>query len=285
MASELKTLLMTTAAIIALCTPTHKVMASPEGGLVVGGSANISRNGTKTDIYQQSNKAILDWRSFDIGAQEHVQFYQPSPNAIALNRIRDTKASKINGRLTANGHVMLINPNGIVFGASSQVDVGALTATTADIDNNGFMAGKLNFNKAGKLDASIINHGAISVKDAGLVNLVAPHVENHGVIAAKLGKIQLAAADTFTLDMVGDGLLQVALTDEQAKKLVRNTGRISAEGGTIALTASRARRIVDSLVENTGIIEAHSMTKVGGKVILGGSHAKISGSINVNGKM
>lgn len=279
-----RTLLLTSAAVVALSVTPHTAMAGPEGGIVVGGSANISQSGTKTDIHQHSNKAILDWRSFDIGAQEHVEFHQPSSSAMALNRIRDTKASQIDGKLTANGHIMLINPNGVVFGSSSQVDVGSLTATTADIDNDDFMAGKLTFNKAGKLDAAIINHGSITVKEAGLVNLVAPRVENHGVIAAKLGKVQLAAADTFTLDMAGDGLLQVAVTEEQAAKLTRNTGLITAEGGTIALTAFHARTIVDSLVENAGIIEASSMTKQGGKVILGGAHTKVSGVINADGQ-
>lgn len=279
-----RTLLLTSAAVVALSVTPHTAMAGPEGGVVVGGSANISQSGTKTDIHQHSNKAILDWRSFDITAQEHVEFHQPSSNAMALNRIRDTKPSQIDGKLTANGHVMLINPNGVVFGSSSQVDVGSLTATTADIDNSDFMAGRLDFNKASKLDAAIINEGSITVKEAGLLNLVAPRVENHGIIEARLGKVQLAAADTFTLDMAGDGLLQLAVTDEQAAKLTRNTGHITAEGGTIALTASRARSIVDSLVDNAGIVEAHSMTKVGGKVILGGSHTKVSGSINVNGK-
>ncbi len=284
MAMISRSLLLTSAAVVALSVTPHTAMAAPEGGVVVGGSANISQSGTKTDIHQHSNKAILDWRSFDITSQEHVEFHQPSSSAMTLNRIRDTKPSQIDGKLTANGHVMLINPNGVVFGAESQVDVGSLTATTADIDNDDFMAGNLGFNKAGQLDGAIINRGSITVKEAGLVNLVAPRVENHGVIQAKLGKIQLAAADTFTLDMAGDGLLQVAVTQDQAAKLARNTGRITAEGGTIALTASHARTIVDSLVENTGILEATSMTQIGGKVILGGASVKVSGTINTSGK-
>lgn len=277
-------LLLTSVAAVALGASPSIAVAGPQGGQTVAGSANISQNGTKTDIHQHSNKAILDWRSFDVTAQEHVEFHQPSSGAIALNRINDAKASQIDGRLTANGHVMLINPNGVVFGASSQVDVGSLTATTADIDNNDFMAGRLDFKQAGNLDAAIVNHGSITVKEMGLVNFVAPRVENHGVIHAKLGKVQLAAADTFAIDMAGDGLLQVAITDEQAQKLSRNTGRITAEGGMVALTATHARSIVDSLVDNSGIIEAHSMTKVGGKIILGGANTKVFGTLNANGK-
>jgi len=262
-------------------------MAAPQGGSVSAGSAGITHSGNKTDIHQSSHKAIIDWTSFDIAPDEHTQFHQPSQNAIALNRIHDTDASRIDGKLTANGHIMLLNQSGVVFGSGAQIDVGSLTATTADIDNDDFMNGTYDFKHAGKPDAAIINHGSITAKDAGLVTLVAPQVENHGLIAARLGKIQLAAADTFTLDMAGDGLIQVAVSDEDAAKLARNTGRITAEGGMVALTAARARTIVDSLVDNAGIIEAHSMTQQGGKIILGGSETRAvtnSGVLDASGR-
>ena len=156
-------LLLTSVAAVAMSATAGSAMAAPSGGQVVGGSASISQIGNKTDIHQNSDKAILNWQSFDIDPAEHVEFHQPSSSAMALNRIKDTKASQINGKLTANGHVMLINPNGIVFGGGAQVDVGSLTASTADIDNDDFMAGKLDFKHAGKSDAAIINHGNITI--------------------------------------------------------------------------------------------------------------------------
>lgn len=261
-------------------------MAAPEDGVVARGSATITQSGKKTDIRQSSNKVILDWRSFDIGADEHTEFHQPSKNAIALNRINDTKASRIDGKLSANGNIMLINPNGVVFGAGAQVDVGSLTATTADIDNDDFMAGKMDFKNAGSTVGAIINNGSISVKEAGLVNFVAPKVENNGVIVAKMGKVQLAAADTFTLDMAGDGVLQVAVSEEDSQKIARNSGAITAEGGYVAVTAAKARGLVDSLVDNTGVIEASSMTAKGGKIILSadGGTTSMSGTIKANGQ-
>lgn len=276
--------LLSSVAAVAFNAMAGTAWAGPQDGIISAGSASITQNGTTTNITQQSDKAILDWRSFDVGVDERVDFHQPTSSSMTLNRINDTDASRIDGAITANGHVMLINPNGIVFGAGAQVDVGSLTATTADIDNDDFMAGQLDFNKAGKNDASIINYGSITAKEAGLVSLVAPRVENHGVIAAKLGKIQLSATDTFALDMAGDGLLQVAVTDEDAKKLVKNTGYISAQDGVVALTAGRARNIVDSLVDNSGVIEAQSMTRIGGKIILSGSHTKLSGTLDASGK-
>ncbi len=279
-------LLCSSAAVMVLMTA-GPALAGPQGGVVSAGNATIQTINKKTNIHQSSNKAIIDWRSFDIAPDEHTQFYQPSKTSVTLNRINDVKPSQIDGRISANGHVVLVNPNGVVFGAGSQVDVGALTATSADIDNDAFMNGRMDFDKAGNLDAKIINEGTITAKEAGLVSLVAPHVENHGVIEAKLGKIQLAAADTFTLDLAGDGLINIAVTEDEAKKLVRNSGRITAEGGTIALTAGRARTLVDSLVDNSGVIEAHSMTNVGGKIVLsahqGTTH--VSGTIDASGKL
>ena len=264
---NIKTLFYSSVAIAAIVIPA-RAMAGPQGGSVAAGQANIAYSASKTDIYQSSDKAIIDWQSFDISAGEHTQFHQPSSSSITLNRVLDSKASEINGKLTANGHVMLINQSGVVFGAGSQVDVGSLTVTSADIDNADFMAGTYDFKHQGHKNATIINKGQISVKDAGLVNLVAPHVENDGVIVAKMGKIHLASADSFTLDMAGDGLTQIMLSDEDAERLVRNSGTISAEGGYVALTAGKARNLVDTLVENTGVIEASSMTTRGGTIIL-----------------
>lgn len=280
-----RNLLFTTAAVLSFVA-SGAAQAGPEGGVVTGGSATITTSGKKTDIRQSSNKVILDWRSFDIGADEHTEFHQPSSSSIALNRINDTKASQIDGKLSANGNIMLINPNGVVFGAGAQVDVGSLTATTADIDNDDFMAGKMDFVKPGNTAGKIVNNGSITVKDAGLVNFVAPTVENNGVIVARLGKVQLAAAETFTIDMAGDGLIQVGVSAEDGAKIARNSGAIHAEGGYVAVTAAKARGLVDSLVDNSGVIEASSLTTRGGKIVLSADQGatRNSGVLKANGK-
>ena len=277
-------LFLCSSAILTVGLASH-AYASPEGGSVAAGNANITQGTKVTDIHQSSSKAIIDWTSFDVAGDEAVNFHQPDSGSITLNRIHDHKASQIDGSITANGHVMLLNQNGVVFGAGSKVDVGSLTVSTADIDNDDFMAGRLDFNQAGQSDAAIINRGTITAKEAGLISLVAPEVENNGVIIAKLGKVQMAAADTFSLDLAGDGLIQVAVSDEDAKKLASNTGRITAEGGYVAITAGHARNIVDSVVENSGVIEAHSMTKVGGKIVLSADRGitKMSGTMNASG--
>ncbi|MGN7437551.1 MAG: two-partner secretion domain-containing protein [Alcanivorax sp.] len=279
-----KYLLLCSSAILSLGL-VPQAHANPEGGSVAAGSARITQSAKITDIHQSSGKAIIDWTSFDVAGDEAVAFHQPDSSSIVLNRIHDHKASQIDGSITANGHVMLLNQNGVVLGAGSKVDVGSLTVSSADIDNDDFMAGRYDFNQAGKSDAAIINHGTITAKEAGLVSLVAPEVENNGVIIAKLGKVQMAAADSFSLDLAGDGLIQVAVSNEEAKKLASNTGRITAQGGYVAITAGHARNIIDSVVENSGVIEANSMTNVGGKIILSAGHGitKMSGSMDASG--
>ena len=164
--------------------------SAPLGGQVTAGQANITQTQNKTDIHQGTAKAILDWRSFDVSADEHVEFHQPSADSITLNRINDTKPSLINGTVTANGHIMLLNQNGIVFGHDAIVDVGALTVTTADIKNNDFMTGDYKFHQRGHEDAAILNRGILSAKEHGLISLVAPQIQNDGIITAKLGKME-----------------------------------------------------------------------------------------------
>ena len=254
--------------------------ANPMGGEVVAGSADIASSGNDLNITQHSNRVAIDWRTFDIAPGEHTRFIQPSANAVALNRIRDTNPSHIAGKLSANGKLVLINPNGIVFDGGAMVDVNGLVATTADISNDDFMAGKTNFNIPGKPDASIVNEGTITARDAGLVGLVAPNVVNRGVIEARLGRVQLASGDMATVDLYGDGLMEVKLSDAVSEQLVKNTGTIRAEGGTIALTAAAGRQLVNSLIEVDGELDAQAISQQGGRIIIAaeGSNA-VAGNV------
>ncbi|MBU3656098.1 MAG: filamentous hemagglutinin N-terminal domain-containing protein, partial [Alphaproteobacteria bacterium] len=263
--------------------------ANPADGVVAAGSATISESGKKLDVHQASDRAVIDWRSFNIDVDEHTQFHQPSSSAVAVNRVNSNDPSQIMGRLSANGNVVLINPNGVFFGRDSQVDVNGLIATTADVDNNQVMqGGKLHFTKPGKPTATITNQGTITAKQAGLVGLVAPNVENDGVIAARLGKVQLGSGDQMTVDLYGDGLMELAVSDDVKSQLVKNSGTISAEGGTIALTAAAGRQIVNSLVQIEGELTAPTVAEHNGKIIIAaeGGNATIlaGGQIKASGE-
>jgi filamentous hemagglutinin family protein len=212
--------------------------AAPAGGTVSAGQATIAQSGSATTISQSSGRAVIDWSSFNIGTGESVNFIQPSSSSVALNRIHDSNPSQILGTLSANGQVWLVNPNGVFFGSTAQVNVAGLLATTADISNSNFMAGNDVFDQPGSPTASIINQGNITVQEAGLAAFVAPNLVNSGTITARLGKVQLASGDTFTLDTYGDGLISLAVSDQVTQQLVQNSGTISANGGTVQLTAA-----------------------------------------------
>ena len=241
--------------------------ANPQGGTVSAGQATISQSGNTLNITQTTNKAVIDWRGFDINSGETTQFSQPSGSAIALNRVNSNSASQINGTLTANGNVIILNQNGVMFGAGSQVDVNGLIATTAGISNNDFMnaAGPMYFNIAGNPNATITNNGAIT---AGLVGIVAPNVINNGVITANLGKVQLSSGDTATIDLYGDNLMQVAVSDQVKSQLVSNNGLIEADGGRVALTAAAGNQIVNSLITIPGEIKTPAVAQQNGEIII-----------------
>jgi filamentous hemagglutinin family protein len=256
-------------------------LAEPSGGVVIGGSATITTSGTDTVIHQSTDRGIIKWDSFDVNANQNVRFQQPSSGSITVNRIMDSKASQIDGGISANGNVVLINPNGVMFGAGSRVDVGGLIATTSDLqDDNAFMAGgQMNFTKPGNADASIVNNGKITVGEAGLVGLVAPHVENNGTIHAKMGKVALASGDVHYVDLAGDGLISVAVSDDVLKQSVKNAGQIEAEGGSVLITAAQARGLVESVVTQSGTVKAKDIT-VSGQ----GSAVKVSGTLDAMGQ-
>ncbi len=267
--------------------------ANPTGGTVVSGSATInSPSANKLVVNQASDKAIINWNNFDIGTNEWTQFVQPGSNSVALNRVTDGNPTEILGKLSANGKLMVVNPNGVFFGANSTVDAAGLIASTADIKNEDFLAGKNNFSIAGKADASIINKGNITAADGGLVALVAPNVRNDGIIQANLGTVALASAQTASIDMYGDNLYSFALDKETtaaatgAKAAVENNGIISVGGGKVLLTAKVAKGVVDNVINNTGIIEANSAHMEGGTVVLDGGEGNVnlSGKIDASGK-
>src|SRR5258708_5340449 len=115
--------------------------AAPTGGTVVAGQGTINQTGGTTTVRQQSQNLSLNWLGFSISPAETVQFVQPSTTAIALNRVIGTDASQIYGHLVANGQGFLINPTGVLFTPSAQVDAGTLFASTLTITTPTFVPG------------------------------------------------------------------------------------------------------------------------------------------------
>jgi filamentous hemagglutinin family protein len=266
--------------------------ARPQGGQVVAGAAQISRTDALTRIDQSSQRAAIDWRSFDVGSGQSVNFQQPSSSAVTLNRVTSADPSQIAGKITANGQVVLVNPSGVLFTKGAQVNAQSVVVSAAGITNRNFMAGRMVFDQPARPDAQIVNEGRITVKQAGLAALVAPRVKNAGLISARLGHVILGGAETHTLDLYGDGLLSFDVTGQvrqaSADKdgnaptaLVTNTGTIRADGGTILLTASAVDGVVQNLVTAGGRISAASVGDRTGTIVLSGT----GGSLVVAGTL
>jgi len=269
--------------VMAPVTGAAPALANPAGGTVVGGAATISENGKTLTVTQGTDRAVINWRGFSIDADETTRFVQPDAGSIAANRVTGADPSRILGRMEANGRVVLINPNGVLFAKGTTVDAAGLVATTHDFDTAAFMAGgTVRFNGEGAAGASVVNEGTIAVSDAGLAALVAPHVRNIGTIAARLGQVELASGRGFSLDLYGDGLLSFAPGDALAetlvdadgtpiKALVEQTGGIFADGGRVLLAATAARDVVNHSVNVSGIVRAASANDAGGVIRLSGS--------------
>ncbi|MFK5979462.1 MAG: filamentous hemagglutinin N-terminal domain-containing protein, partial [Rhizobiaceae bacterium] len=282
------------ASLIALLISAQSGMANPDGGTVEAGTATIETTSPDTLlITQQTNKAIINWQNFDIGVNETTRFVLPGQNSVTLNRDFSGDPSEILGTLQSNGRFYLINRSGILFGRNARVDVGGLVATTHDIRSDDFMAGRLEFNIPGDPGASVINYGSISINDYGVGAFVAPHVRNDGVIVANMGKVALASANGFTLDLHGDRLISFLIENPNDHQIydangnpisafVENMGTIVADGGQVVLTASAARGVVDSVINTDGVIQANTVAQRGGKIILGGG---TTGRVRTSGRI
>jgi filamentous hemagglutinin family protein len=273
--------------------------ANPRGGQVVAGSASIVQTSpARLDILQSSDRAAIDWRSFNIAPSEQTNFRQPAASSVALNRVQAGDPSVIAGRLTANGSIVLINPSGITFSKGAQVNVNSIVATPTGISNANFMAGRMRFDQpSADPRATVINNGTITVAQRGLAALVAPGVANSGVVQAKLGRVVLAGAKTYTVDFYGDGLISfdvgpkvtaapLGADGQPVKSLVSNSGRVDASGGTVLLTADAVGGIVGNVVDVPGQITARTNGTSRGLVTIDAGvdgAATLSGTIDVSG--
>ncbi len=269
---------------LAACLAVSPARANPKGGVVADGQAAIAGEGSSAvTITQSSERAIIDWDSFSIDAGERTRFLQPGSASVTVNRVGGQDPSRIFGALDANGRIVLINRNGVLFGAGSSVDATGLLATTHELtDTDAFMAGEpARFDDGGVTGTSVVNEGTITIGDAGMAALVAPHVRNSGVISADLGRVTLGAASGFTVDLYGDGLISFAPGDEITQTLtdadgnpvaalVENDGSINAPGGQVRLTANAAREVINRSVNTSGIVRASSVSQANGVITLGG---------------
>ena len=248
----------------------------PTGGQVSAGQAQITTGaGNAMTVTQASARTAINWNTFSIGKDGTVNFVQPNASAIALNRVTGREGSVIDGALTANGQVFILNPNGVLFGQGARVDTAGLVATTLGLSDADFMAGKTRFSSLGGATGAVINRGTLNAKDGGYIALLGTQVKNDGVITARLGTVALAAGNKVSLNFNGDSLVGVVVDEGALDALVANGGAVRADGGLVVLTAKGAEGLVNTLVNNTGEVRAQTVENRAGKIYLLGENGAV----------
>src|SRR5882724_10152281 len=230
----------------------------PQNPSVAFGNASFNTQGSQLTI-NTSDRAFINWGSFNIGTAAATVFVQPSASSVVWNHINDPNASQILGHLDANGFVVLQNSSGFYVGGQAAINTGGLVMTTSptvplDISSGGAWQ----FN-APPPTASIINYGQINSIGGGPVFLIAHDIENQGSITAPGGSIGLYAGKEVLVSERPDGRsLTAAVTLPQGS--VDNSGRLVADGGNIALQAE--------VVNQGGLIQANSVREINGVIQL-----------------
>ena len=249
--------------------------SNPFGGTVAAGQANINGSGGVVTVNQQSNNAIINWQGFSISVGELTKFVQPSALSAVLNRVTGGDPSAIYGTLQANGRVFLINPNGIVVGASGVISAQSFIASTLDVNNDQFMSGdSLLF--SGSSLAGLQNAGKIEAL-GGDVMLIAHTVQNTGAISAAQGTAALAAGSEVLLKPAGDperifvqaGNGVVAVGVDQKGQIMAATAELkAADGNVYGLAINNSGNINATGVETK---DGHVyLTATGGSVVNSG---------------
>jgi filamentous hemagglutinin family protein len=237
--------------------------ANPVGPTVTQGKANFSSQGSHFTI-QTSDRAFINWQSFNIGLGQTTTFVQPSSSSLVWNRINDPNPSQILGNLNANGYVVLQNQNGFFIGGQASITAHGFLMTTAPIPMPELANGGAWAFNAPPPTAEIVNYGQINAERGGSVFLIAHNIENHGSITVPGGDIGLYAGKKVLVSERPDGRgLSAEVTLPEGS--VDNTGKLIADAGTIAL---RAR-----VVNQGGLLQANSVREVNGRIELVASDA------------
>jgi len=267
------------------------------------GAATATQSGTTLAINQTSANAVLNWQSFNIAAGSKVNFLQPNASALALNNIFQADPSQVLGSLSANGRVYLINQNGILFGAGSQVNVAGLVASTLNITPNAVASGIASttggtlstpsfvpFQSAG----TALPSGAISVAPGASLNapggqifLFAPQITNQGTINTPDGQTILAAGNSVYLAASTDSNLRGLVVAVDGGGTVTNgastnagvtgpaqlVGQIVAQRGNVTL--------MGLAVNQDGLVSANTSVRANGSILLIAADRSKGGALNL----
>ncbi|MDE2027339.1 MAG: filamentous hemagglutinin N-terminal domain-containing protein, partial [Candidatus Omnitrophica bacterium] len=262
------------------------VLALPQGASVESGSATISQPNATTLKISAANNTIINFSSFNIAPNETVAITLPSDSSRLLARDLGPNESQILGSLTANGTLVLTNPNGIYFGPSANVQVNNLIASTLDIASNDFLNGNLAFSHTANAPyGQVSNEGTIKAQN---LVLQGSSVNNSGLIQATVGTVHLVSGDKTTVSFDPQGDIKVAVNAQTMGKMagvttaVSNSGTIQAH--QVVMTAQTAQDVFEDVINQTGVVQATQMVNDNGVIkIVGNGNVQVSGSVQAPG--
>ncbi len=278
--------------------PVQVALAGPKNPKVVRGRAGIGQNGNTTTVNMRSGRAVINWDSLNTNSKEILRFLKTNGGFAVLNRVVKGGATQFDGSLFGNqGHIVIVNPQGIIFGPTALVQAYKFTASALDISNTDFMNGIYNF--AGGGVGKVANYGTISAEQ---VALIGKSVLNAGVIRSPGGYVLMAAGDRVFLGQEGsDIVVEIdAVTVPQGSSVpdmgdVINEGTVEAAGGKIVLAAgdtfSRAIEGLESMslaveggtgrVGQFGTLNANAAEGDGGSITLTAGEVVVLGADSV----
>ncbi|EQD25535.1 MAG: hypothetical protein D084_Lepto4C00096G0001, partial [Leptospirillum sp. Group IV 'UBA BS'] len=259
-----KIVALTLSGLLPLATLPGAALALPHGGVVSKGSATLGYSTGRLSIRQSTSSATFNWGSYNVKAGQSVVYSVPGSRSVSLNYIGGTTPSSIDGKVTSNGILEFMNPNGLIFGNGSVVSAAGIMAFGAATP-------------WGKPTGPVANAGVLTATNNGTVALVGTSVANSGTITAPGGEVLLAAGSTVTpLATTGVSSLSVATT---GGGLVDDSGIVSAETvngktGTVLLqsgmgsgtTTLASTAVLDASAPNGG--NGGAITVNGYKVVL-----------------
>ena len=148
--------------------PVQIAQATPNNPNVVAGTAGVGQSGNTTTVNMGSAQAVINWDSLNTSSNEILQFLKAGGSFAVLNRVVQGGSTQFDGSLFGNqGHIIIVNPHGIVFGPTALVQAYKFTASALDISNTDFMNGTYNF--AGGGIGQVANYGDISAEQVALI--------------------------------------------------------------------------------------------------------------------
>lgn len=252
--------------------PGGMAYAMPHNHVVTSGKATFTTFGNILTIDQSTSFLKTKWSSFNIWTGQTVKFVQPSKTSLAINTILGNTATNIFGKLLSNGQVWLINPNGVVFGPGAEVNTRGLLVSAMNLNGTNYSQPSFSGN------GSVLNEGSLTGEY--YLALLGSNVDNKGTLSGR--KVDLLAGNNISLTFANDDLLSYSINSNTIPAMVTNSGKIMANGGAIWIAAGAKNALTESVVNNTGILDAETLSsgKSGEIWLLAGSK---NGTVNVGG--